>query len=530
MNKILRTSIPLIVAAFAVTPILVIFSSALQPREDLWTHLLQTSLPTLALNTLFLCLGVAIGTGVLGVLLGWIIATCDFPGRRFFSTALLLPMAIPTYVFAFVFLGLFDFSSPLQLLLRNWFGIAPFDVRSIWTVCITMTLALYPYVYVMAKSGFTTQGQRCLEAARTLGCSYFSAFYSVGIPLCRPWIAIGILLVLMETLADFGAVSVFNFDTFTTAVYKAWYGFFSLSTASQLASILVLLALILLNGEQRLRKKMRFTQERSSFQRIPLNGVKAIAACCFCTAIFFIGFIIPVVQLAWWSLGNFTIELSAQYLTFSANTLRLGLAAAAITCLAALSLAYAARFQKTKFTQVVISLSTIGYSLPGTVLAVGIIAPIAYFDNAYIQISTGIIGRPVPPLLQGTILALLIAYAIRFLAAAYGSINSSMQRITPSMDEASALMGITGWKMLSKVHLPQLKTGLFTAALLVLVDVMKEMPITLMTRPFGWDTLAVKIYELTSEGEWERAAIPSVLLILVGLIPVLYINKKTDCA
>ncbi|SIN74929.1 ABC transporter permease [Halodesulfovibrio marinisediminis] len=528
MKKIYSKAIPLTVAALALTPIIVIFSSALQPRGDLWAHLLQTSLPTLALNTLSLCLGVAIGTGILGVVLGWLIAACEFPGRRFFSTALLLPMAIPTYVFAFVFLGLFDFSSPLQLLLRDWFGTVPFDVRSVWTVCIIMTLALYPYVYVMAKSGFTTQGQRCLEAARTLGCSTTTVFYSVALPLCRPWIATGILLVLMETLADFGAVSVFNFDTFTTAVYKAWYGFFSLSTASQLASILVLLALVLLSSEQRLRRKMRFTQEHSQFNRIPLSGTKAIAACIFCCTIFFIGFLLPVIQLALWSLDTLSIELSSRYITFSTNTLMLGLLAAGVTCLGALALAYAARFQNTKNTQWLISLSTIGYSLPGTVLAVGIIAPVAYFDNVYIQVVSWITEQPVRPLLQGTILTLLIAYAVRFMAAAYGSINSNMQRITPSMDDASILMGVTGWKMLRKVHLPQLKTGIFTAALLVLVDVMKEMPITLMTRPFGWDTLAVKIYELTSEGEWERAAIPAILLILVGLIPVLCINQKTD--
>lgn len=528
MRKILIKIIPLAVAALAVTPILVIFSSALQPRGELWAHLIETSLPSLTINTLSLCLGVALGTGILGIILGWLIAACNFPGRCFFSTALLLPMAIPTYVFAFVFLGLFDFSSPLQIFLRNKLGIPPFDVRSIWTVCLTMTLALYPYVYVMAKAGFTTQGQRCLEAARTLGCTTQSAFFSVALPLCRPWIATGILLVLMETLADFGAVSVFNFDTFTTAVYKAWYGFFSLSTASQLASILVILALSLLTSEQYLRKKMRFTQEQSHFNRIQLAKPKAILACTFCSIIFCIGFVLPVIQLTLWALDTTALELSSRYLTFSTNTLLLGILAAVVTCIGALALAYAARFQHTKATQWIISLSTLGYSLPGTVLAVGIIAPVAYLDNLYVDIASLLTKHPAQPILQGTICVLLIAYGIRFMAAAYGSIHSNMQRITPSMDDASILMGVTGWKMLRKVHLPQLKTGLLTAALLVLVDVMKEMPITLMTRPFGWDTLAVKIYELTSEGEWERAAIPAILLILVGLIPVLCINQKTD--
>lgn len=523
-----RTLVAVVIAALAVAPILVICSAVLQPEEALWSHLVSTTLPMLATNTLLLCVGVATGTGLLGVSLGWLTGCCEFPGRKFFSVALLLPMAVPAYVFAFVFLGLMDFSGPIQWGLRTWFDIKPFDVRSVWTVCIVLTLALYPYVYVMAKAGFRTQGQRSLEAARILGCSPASAFFTVALPLCRPWIATGILLVLMETLADFGAVSVFNFDTFTTAVYKAWYGFFSLTTAAQLASILVVLAVFLLSGEQYLRKRMRYTQDGVRVTRVVLRSTAARFATGFCSIIFLLGFVIPVIQLCMWVFESYAVEFSFNYVAFARNTLLLGVMAAVVTTCGALVLSYVRRANESRFTRWLMTLSTMGYALPGTVLAVGIFAPIAYLDNSYISAVTWLTGSIPAPLLQGTIITLIIAYMIRFMAAASGAVNSNMQRITPSMDEASALMGVTGWKMLFKVHLPQLHSGLFTAIILVLIDVMKEMPITLMTRPFGWDTLAVKIYELTSEGEWERAALPALLLVLVGLIPVFIINKKSE--
>ena len=523
-----RLLVALAISALAVTPILVILSAVLHPEEALWVHLIETTLPELALNTLLLSVGVAIGTGTLGTILGWLTASCDFPGRRFFSTALLLPMAVPAYVFAFVFLGLMDFSGPVQGLMYAWFDIRPFDVRSPATVCFVMTLALYPYVYVMAKTGFRTQGQRSLEAARILGCTPFTAFFKVALPLCRPWIATGILLVLMETLADFGAVSVFNFDTFTTAVYKAWYGFFSLQTAAQLASILVVIALVLLTGEQHMRKKMRFTQTGNRATRIPLTGKKALWASILCTIVFILGFIAPAVQLLVWTFESFSIEFSSQYLEYIINTLLLGITAALVTTCGALVLAYVRRSNHSSVIQWIINSSTMGYALPGTVLAVGIFTPVAYLDNTYITFMQWITGAKATPLLQGTVITLLTAYLIRFMAAAYGAVNSNMQRITPSMDEASTLMNVTGWKMLIKVHLPQLHSGLLTAVLLVLIDVMKEMPITLMTRPFGWDTLAVKIYELTSEGEWERAALPALVLVCAGLLPVFLINNKSD--
>lgn len=523
-----RLLVALAISALAVTPILVILSAVLHPEEALWAHLIKTTLPELALNTLILSVGVAIGTGTLGTILGWLTASCDFPGRRFFSTALLLPMAVPAYVFAFVFLGLMDFSGPVQGLMHAWFGIRPFDVRSPATVCFVMTLALYPYVYVMAKTGFRTQGQRSLEAARILGCTPLIAFFKVALPLCRPWIATGILLVLMETLADFGAVSVFNFDTFTTAVYKAWYGFFSLQTAAQLASILVVIALVLLTGEQQMRKKMRFTQTGNRTTRIPLTGKKAFCASVLCTIVFLLGFIAPAAQLLVWTFESFSIEFSAQYLEYIINTLLLGTTAAIVTTSGALILAYVKRSSHSSVIQWIINFSTMGYALPGTVLAVGIFTPVASLDNSYITFMHWVTGTKAAPLLQGTALVLLIAYLIRFMAAAYGAVNSNMQRITPSMDEASTLMKVTGWRMLIKVHLPQLHSGLLTATLLVLIDVMKEMPITLMTRPFGWDTLAVKIYELTSEGEWERAALPALVLVCAGLLPVFLINNKSE--
>jgi len=526
--------IAVISALLVIIPILIILASFLQPASEVWQHIVDTLLIDLLKNTFILCIGVLAGTFSLGVGAAWLTAVCDFPGRKFFNWALMLPLAIPTYVFAFVFIGLLDFSGPVQTLLRTQLASSPKwfpNIRSAGGVIFVMSLALYPYVYLLARNAFQTQGNRVLEVSQALGQSQTSAFFKAALPMARPWIASGLMLVLMETLADFGAVSIFNYDTFTTGIYKAWFGFFSLSAAAQLSSVLLIFVILLIIIEQQVRAKMQFHQVGKSDtenSRIRLNGWKKWGACGALSAIVLIAFLIPCLQLAIWSFKSAAVELDSRYIGLLARSLFFSLMAASIITGLGLLMAYIQRQYPDYFTKWTIRLSSMGYALPGTVLAVGIVIMVNFADKHIIWAVDELTGIQVKSILNGTIITVLFAYTVRFLTAGFNSINSSMHRITRSLDEASTLLGITGVKLLQRIHIPILKNGLYTAAILVFVDVMKEMPITLMTRPFGWDTLAVKIFELTSEGEWQRAALPSITLVLAGLIPLILLNKKSE--
>lgn len=522
----------LAVAALVLVPLSVIFFSWRQPATEIWRHLADTLLVDLLINTFWLVTGVSLGTMILGVSLAWLTAVCDFPGRKLFSWALLLPLAVPTYVLAFVSLGLLDFSGPVQSALRAWFGGSSWfpDVRSTPGVVTIMTLALYPYVYLLSRNAFSTQGKRMLEAAESLGCSPWQGFFQVVLPMARPWIAGGVLLVIMEALADFGAVAIFNYDTFTTAIYKAWFGFFSLAAAAQLASGLVLIVFGIIAGEQWLRRRQRFTAARlsASSERLQLRGAARWGAFAYAFGVLTIAFLVPLLQLTAWTLKSFHREFDSRYLDLLLRSLGLALSAALLVTLIALVLAYAKRRHPDALTGALVRTANLGYALPGTVLAVGIVIPIAAIDNTLIAWGKSWFGLELGLLLQGTLAIMLIAYLVRFMAAGFKPIDGAMHRVTPSIDEAARLLGLRGVKLLARIHLPMLRGGVLTAATLVFVDVMKEMPITLMTRPFGWDTFAVKIFELTSEGEWERAALPALTILLAGLIPIVLLMRHTE--
>lgn len=515
-------------------PLSVILWSFNYPTREIWHHLSRHLLADLLLNTAILASGVLCGTFLLGVSLAWLTGVCEFPGRKMFTWALLLPLAIPTYVLAFVFLGLLDFSGPVQTMVRAWFpdNRAWFpNVRSAGGIIIVMSMALYPYVYLLTRGAFRTQGQRATEAAQSLGWNRTSSFFKVALPMARPWIAGGLLLVLMEALADFGAVSIFNFDTFTTAIYKAWFGFFSLPAAAQLSSILVIIVFVLIVIEQKARQKMRFVgsgRAEGQFNRIRLYGWKKWSATLFSAAVLLIAFGIPFVQLLIWSAEIYSEEFNLRYLDFLGHSLLFAILASGGVVLFSVLLAYAGRRHKDTLSLFCTRVSTLGYALPGTVLAVGMVIVITAVDKQLVDLLRAFFGYEKDALIQGTMLTVIAAYMVRFLAAGYNSINSAMHRISDNLDEASISMGVIGISMLRKVHIPILKTGILTAAMLVFIDVMKEMPITLMTRPFGWDTLAVKIFELTSEGEWERAALPAIVLVLGGLIPVVLLAKQAE--
>ena len=520
-----------LIALSVLVPIAVIFVSSTGFENDLWMHLKQHLLPELISNTCKLSVGVLVLTCILGVSLAFLTSLCDFPGRNFFSWSLLLPLAVPAYVMAFVYTGLFDFSGPVQTGLRNYLPVASVhfpEIRSTGGVILVMSLAFYPYVFMLASSAFTTQGESTVEASRSLGIGGIEQFFKVTFPMARPWIFAGLLLVLMETLADFGTVSIFNYDTFTTAIYKAWFGFFSIGTATRLSTILVLFIIVVIAVEHLTRKNMKYYKNQGdrNRQRLKLNGAKAILAMSYASLVFFMGFLIPVIQLAVWSISVFSEEFNMSYLELIKNSLLLAGSGALLTIIFAIVLSSSERIHQNRFSRFITKISILGYALPGTVLAVGLVKVISAADKT-IGYLGGLGNIQLPDqIFQGSVFVMVIGYMIRFMSAGFGSVSSSMNRITPSMDEAAKSMGTSRFKILSTIHFPLIKSGVFTGLILVFVEVMKEMPITLMTRPFGWDTLAVKIFELTSEGEWERAALPALVLIAVGILPVFLLTKQ----
>ncbi|MBP8202413.1 MAG: iron ABC transporter permease [Pseudomonas sp.] len=518
------------VALLVLLPLSVLLFSWHEIDPQIWAHLWQTQLPRLLGNTLVLVLGVGVGVTLLGVSLAWLTSLCEFPGRRWLDWALMLPFAIPAYVLAFVFVGLLDFAGPLQTLLREWFGsgVRFPRVRSTGGVIIVLVLVFYPYVYLLARNAFLAQGKGLMEAARVLGLSPWRAFWRVALPMARPAIGAGLALSIMETLADFGAVSVFNFDTFTTAIYKTWYGFYSLTSATQLASLLLLAVMVVLYGERRARGAVRPANERPRGKALyHLRGGKALAASTWCGLVFACGFVIPVLQLIVWFWQRGRFDLDERYSALILHTLYLGAMAALITVSVALLLAFARRMAPTRLMRSTVGLANLGYALPGSMLAVAIMLAFSYLDRELVIPLSSWLGGAGKPVLLGSLSALLLAYMIRFMAVAYGPLENSLARIRPSLPEASRSLGVGGVGLFFKVYLPLLVPGALSAALLVFVDVLKEMPATLLMRPFGWDTLSVRVFEMTSEGEWARAALPALTLVLVGLLPVILLIRRS---
>lgn len=498
-------------------------------EEEIWQHLMATKLDRLTGNTLILLGGVGLVVSVLGIALAWLVSMCQFPGRRFFEWALMLPLAIPAYVMAFVYLGLFNYSGPIQSSLRLWFGNNVWfpDIQSAPGVVLVMSLVLYPYVYMLARVAFLAQGRNMMDAARILGLKPWAAFFKVVLPVARPAIAGGLALSLMEALADFGAVSILGFDTYTTAIYSAWYGLFNLHVAAQLASLLLLFVAITLALEHYSRKHARYHTRALPQKSLPyqLTGYQRWLVCGFCTLVLGFAFVLPALQLILWVLSTGLAELDSRYLDFFGHTLMLATVAALITAVFALLLGFIKRLPQKgnakRWQQRSIRLATLGYALPGSVLAVGIML-MGTLLNKGIMLTLG-----VQVLVVGSMFALILAYVTRFMAVAYAPVDSGLEMIRPSMLEAARGLGARPLRLLSRLYIPLLKPGLLTALILVFVDVMKEMPATLIMRPFGWDTLAVRVYDMTAEGQWERAALPALTLLLAGLIPVVLLVKSS---
>lgn len=518
------------ICALVLVPVLTVAAAFTQPVDETWAHFSGHMLGELIVNTLRLLAPVLLITATLGIGFAWLTAAYDFPGRAWLEWLLILPFAFPTYVLGYVFLDIFGISGPVQTSLRDWFGQVPSfypGARSVFFVALVMGLAFYPYVYLLARSAFRTHGRASLEAAQSLGHGPVAGFFKIVLPMSRPWIMGGLLLVTMETLADFGTVSIFNYDTFTTAIYKAWFSMYSLNTATKLASMLLLIALGVMALEHWTRRSKRYHAQSVNNQRLRLKPVQGWCATIACLTLLAFSFGMPLLRLLIWSVQTWQQEANSEYLTLLWNTLSIGLMAAAMITLCAVILAYARRILNHKLGGAFAALATTGYALPGTVLAVGVYIPLAWLDHRLLDLLQ-VFGIDLRVLLSGTLLAMLIAYLIRFLAVAFQPVQAALDRVHRNLDESAQSLGHSQWSILRHIHLPLLRSGMVGAMLLVLIDVMKEMPMTLMTRPMQWNTLAVRIFELTSEGEYERAALPSMILVATGLLPVLLLGRYSE--
>lgn len=497
-------------------PTLQLLSGWFTTDSQLWQHFADTLLLDLVGNTAMLLLGVSIGTLLLGVGLAWLVVMFEFPGRRWLSWLLLLPFAMPAYVLAFVFLGVFDYSGNVQQTLSQ-IGWQPIDIRDgVWGPALVLSLVFYPYVYILSKSAFSNQSITHIETARSLGCGANCIFWRVSLPLARPAIAAGLSLALMETLADFGTVQLFNYATFTTAIYSAWEDFRSLAVAAQLSSLLLVFALVLLGTERLTRGKRRYTQQnRLTKPPFELTRMQRWALSLSIWGFLALTLGIPLVQLLIWASQTLQQEWDSRYIDWFNNTLMLSVLAALIIVSFALFLnAVQSQRHASRLLRFSIEVGKMGYALPGIVLAIGIMGLLAMLNNW--------LGTQ---WFLGGLFALLLAYLVRFMAVAYGPVQSRFLNIKPSIIEAARNMGASRWRLAWQIYLPLLKPGILSALLLVFMDVSKELPATYLLRPFGWDTLAIRIFELSAEGLYERAAIPSLLLLLIGILG-LWIMKR----
>lgn len=516
-------------------PVLSVVYLALFPEENAWTHLAATVLPHYLESTFLLMTGVVALTFLIGTGAAWLIAMYDFPGKRWLSWVLLLPFAVPAYVVAYVYTDLLEYAGPVQIALREIFGWETAqdywfpEVRSMGGAISVMSLALYPYVYMLARSAFMEQSLSLYQVSRSLGVSPLGFFLRVSLPIARPAIAVGLALVLMETLNDFGTVDYFAVQTLTAGLYDTWLNMGNLGGAAQIASVMVIVVILLVSLERYSRRRQKQYNTRHQGAPIPatrLQGKRAWLATIATALPVVLGFVIPFLVLLNYAVRYFEQSWSQSFLSYAFNSFSLSALAAVLTLILGTLLAYSKRLNRHALSNAAIRFSSLGYAVPGAVLAIGIIVPFAWLDNQvdalareYLGVSTGLI-------LSGTAFAVLFAYLVRFLAVASGAVESSLDKVTPSMDMASRSLGHSYFSTLVRVHLPMIRRGALTAMLVVFVDCMKELPATLILRPFNFETLATQVYQYASDELLEQSALSALVIVLVGLIPVLLLNKS----
>ncbi len=518
------------IATVLAIPSLVVLVSLAHPAYDVWAHLWRTQLLELIGNTLALLAGVGAGTLVVGTGLAWLVVTYRFPGRGVLEWALVLPLAVPAYVIGFAFLGLFDYAGPVQSALRRWLGtgVALPEIRSYGGVVILMTLVFYPYVYLLARAAFREQGAATLETARTLGRSRTRAFVQVTLPMARPSLAAGVSLAMMEALADFGTVATFGYRTVTEGVYRVWYGMFDRAAGAQLASLLLVFALSVLLLERSLRGRARFTQSRRRGHGVTpqrLTGWRGWAASAGGFTVLGFAFVLPVAQLLVWMRDVTTRWGASAFALLLGHTLALAALAAVAAAVLAIVLAYATRLHPSAPVRASARAASMGYALPGAVIAVGVLIPLAWLDRVLVDVAAWSFGVSAGLVLTSSTFGLLFAYVVRFLAVSFQTMDASLAKIPTTLDDAARSLGTSIGGTLRRIHLPLMRGGVLTAVILVFVETMKEMPATLLLRPLGLNTLAVAVWERTSESLWADAAAPALAIVVAGLVPILVIIR-----
>ena len=528
------TLIAAAIGSFVAIPVGSVLFTALGPSDGIWSHLVSTVLWVYAGNTLWLMLGVGIGTIIIGTSTAWLVTMYRFPGRRILSWALLLPLAVPSYILAFVVTDQLEYAGTVQSAMRGMFGwTSPHEywfpeIRSLGGATVVLSLVLYPYVYLLARAAFIEQSFGLFETSRTLGRGPVASFFTVAMPLARPAIAVGVALALMETLNEYGTIDFFAVPTLTAGIFDVWLNMDSTTGAAQLASILVAFTLILVVIERASRRARRYHDTTTRVQALPeypLSLTRGAAALVWCAAPVALGFVLPACVLGGYAMEFYAETLEADYFDYVWNSMMLATWAAVIAALAGILLAYGVRLSPRRAMRGLAEFATIGYAVPGAVLAVGIMVPLGYFDNAVDAMSRALFGLPLGLLISGTATGLVIGYVVRFLALGYRTVDSGLSRVTPSIEGVARTLGASPAHALVRVHVPIIRPSVITAALLVFVDTMKELPLTLILRPFNFDTLATFVYQYASDELLEECALGALTIVGAGVIPVILMSR-----
>lgn len=518
-------------------PVLALVFSAFSADGDLFRHLADTVLPAYLGNTLGLVIGVVLLSLLFGVPTAWLVAMCQVPGRRALQWALMLPMAMPSYIVAYVYTDLLDYSGPLQAGLRTLFDWqSPADywfpaIRSLGGAAWVLALVLFPYVYLLTRASFLEQSVSLIHSSRLLGCTPWQSFHRLSLPLARPAIMVAVSLVAMETLADFATVHFFAINTLTTAVYDTWLGYGSLATAAKLSCLMLLAVVLLIAMERRSRQRQQVFQKSMGHEqplRYPLKGMRRWLAAIWCWGLVLAGFGLPFVILLDYGVRYFELSWTPEFVRFAGNSLLISALTALLAMGIALLLGFFRRLDGGVKSLLPLRIAAMGYAMPGTVLAIGVLVPLTALDFGINDLAEWLDRQGPGLLLTGTLTAIVFGYLVRFVAIAIGSVESSMGKISPSLDMAARSLGQGDGGMLRRVHLPLVRRGLFAGAMLVFIESMKELPAALLLRPFNFDTLATHVYQFVSDEMLERGALGAIVIVLVGLLPLIWVNRSLD--
>lgn len=521
-----------LVLAVIALPVAAVLYLAATAAENDWPHLVSSVLPVTLRQTLLLALGTGIVTLAAGTSTAWLVTMYRFPGRAVLDRLLVLPLAIPTYIAAYCYGELLDYAGPVQSGLRSLFGWTAADywfpsIRSLEGAVLVMSAVLYPYVYLAARASFVQQSVCALEVARTLGRTSMGTFWAVALPLSRPALAAGVALVAMETLNDLGAVQHLGVETLSASIYATWLQRSNLGGAAQLASVMLALVVLLLAAERIARGGAKVHHTTGRYRAIPfqdIEGWRGYAAAALCSLPFLAGFVLPFLLLARFAVGHMSVAVEGGFLHAAWNSVFLATLAAVVAVALGLLISYAPRVARSGFTRASAQISGFGYALPGAVLALGVLIPLAALDNSVDALARSLFGVSTGLVLSGSVAALVYAYVIRFLAVARGGIEAGLERISPNLDAAARALGETAASALWRIHLPLLAPALGAAGLLVFVDALKELPATLLLRPFNFETLATHVYAFAALEQIESGALGALTIVVAGLVPLVVLH------